>query len=192
MLYLGIMPSALTTIQEQKIVAFLARGDTHAEIMHYFNTEEKRTLNDMTIQRVAKRNADSLAEIKQRTLKKVEADAQSIKDKANSIIKKQLDAVDVAVEILALAGRQFLAEEITLHEYNAVIKSTKKASMTELVAVSREMHAQSGATPPGGSDPANLAAIRAALESGDEVSLTRLMFKKNGGGPVDGQLNSIA
>lgn len=178
----------LTITEETKVIALLARGDSYSQIRRTFEAENGRTLNSHTIMDVRKRNAVTLQAIKDKTLAKQEADAEAIKTKANSIIKKQLDSADMAVEILAKAGEQYLNDEIGFKEYGEIIKHIKHASLPELVTVSKEMHAQSAGPPLGGSNPEDLAAIRTALESGDEVSLTKLMFKKNGGDggqPVD-------
>lgn len=170
---------ALSIDEEARIIGMFARGDRTAEIIAATTDEYGRSLSVQTVTSVRRRNANTLEDIRKRAQAAHEADSQKIRDKANGIIKKQLDQAETAQEVLTTASQQYIAGEITLGQYSSLIKSVKSASLAELVNVSKEMNAQtsSAVSPPG--DPKDLAAIRAALESGDDVTLTQLVFKKN-------------
>lgn len=172
----------LSVTQETKIVGLLARGDTMANIKRLFVDEEGRDVDMKTIMRVKGKYRDQLDRLKEQTIKKQIADAQAIRDQANSSIKDQLDNNDLANRILTRAGKQYLNDEITVLQYQELVKRIKTAGLSELVNVSKEMHAQAGAVAGAGPPPEDLAAMREALQAGDEVRLTQIMFKKNNGG----------
>jgi hypothetical protein len=169
----------LSTLEETKIIALVARGDSYAEIKGIMQDQHGRNLTYGTLQSVKKRNKGNLDKIRDITLAKQNEDAQANNVQANRIIKKQLNNTEMAVDVLTKAGEQYLNDEIDEKEYTSLVKSIKVASLTELVSISKEMHTQAIKPTDNSSSPEDLAAIRKALEEGDEVTLNQIIFKKN-------------
>lgn len=181
--------TSLTAMQETKIVALLARGDSYSDIARLFEAEEDRPLNVHTVSAVKRRNQATLDKIKTATLQKQVADAMQIKLKANNVISTQLDNLERNSLILQKAGVEYLAGDLSLKEYTEIAKRLKGASLPELVAVSKEMHAQTNGTPDAPINPAEQAALVSAMEAGDTVKLTQVLFKKGGDTQDDGISN---
>lgn len=171
---------ALTTIEEAKIIAYVIRGDSTTQIQQQLAQEGRENVSPHTITAVKIRNADTLTRLRDITLKKEMADAAAIKHKANRVINTQLNNLERNAAILEKAGQEYVDGEITLAEYKELRRSLKAPTMQELVVVSKEMHAQSSAEPDAPINPEDASAITAALEAGDEVKLTQLVFKKGG------------
>ena len=167
----------LSVAEELKIVALLARGDTYQQIQTYFKANSMRTPTNSTILSVRKRNKENLELIKSKILQKEAEDASSIKDKANSLIKKRLDRADSEAKVLAIANQQFVDGEIDMEELTRIKRLVKETGIVELVAVSREMYAQSRAdTDVVNNTPKDLSALISAIRSGDEVKLQQIIF----------------
>lgn len=167
----------LSVAEELKIVALLARGDTYQQIQEYFQANAMRKPTNTTILNVRKRNKENLDLIKQKIIQKEAEDATSIKEKANSLIKKRLERADSEAKVLAIANQQFVDGEIDMEELTRVKRLIKETGMVELVAVSREMYAQSRAdNDVVNNTPKDLSALVAAIRSGDEVKLQQIIF----------------
>jgi hypothetical protein len=167
----------LSTAEELKIVALLARGDTYEEIRNYFKENNWRVPNNATILNVKNRNKENLDLIKVRILEKEAEDAVAIKKKANSLLKKRLDRNELETEVLTKASQQFADGEIDAKEFSDIKKRVKEISVVELVAVSREMHTQSKATDEiQNTAPKDLSELVKAIKSGDEIKLQQIIF----------------
>lgn len=183
------MSAPLTPVEETRIIAYLARGDTINEIIENFETEERDTLSRNTIIAVRERNVVFLGKLRDAVLKKEMADAQGIKNKANRIINTQLNTMEQQAEVIAKATQEYIDGDITLGELREFKKAMKPPTMQELVGVSKEMHAQSSNDPATITNPEEAAALTAALEAGDTLQLTQILFKK-GGTTEDAQRDS--
>lgn len=169
----------LSIDEEARIIAMLVRGDSSTQIIAATTDQYGRVITKQTISNVRKRNKGTIAEIETRIHAYHEAETLKIRDRANTIIKQKLDHTDRAIQMLNLAGEQYLAGDITLAQYQQMQRECKTASLPELVTVSKEMHAQTTTTNTPASNPEDMAALRNALEAGDEVKLTQLVFKKS-------------
>jgi len=176
--YVIIIFMKLSVSEEVKIVAMLARGDTYANIREQM-AEEGRTVTDVTIGRVKNRNSENLSLIKSKLMAIEEADALSIKRKANTLLKKRLEQVQEETEIVNRANKEYLQGDMPHEIYERLMKTMKHTSLPELVSVSKEMHLQSKTeneiAPP---DVKDLQALAQAIESGDEVILNQMIFNK--------------
>lgn len=174
----------LSTQEEAKIIALVIRGDTIAQIQQALATPERPAVSHNTIAAVKLRNADTLTRLRQKVMNKEMADIAKIKNKANNIIDTKLNTMQQNEEVLAKAAQDYVDGIITVAEYKELKRMLKAPTMQELVVVSKEMHAQSTDAPAAGVTPEDATAITQALEAGDEVKLTQLVFKK--GGTVEG------
>ncbi|CAB4176622.1 hypothetical protein UFOVP1522_38 [uncultured Caudovirales phage] len=166
-------------VDEIKIIALIARGDSHAQIINALK-EDGSSTTSKTITAIAKRNQESLALITNKLIAFEESNVLDIKRKANSIIEKRLDQVDIEAGVLAKAHQQYIDEEIQLEDYIKLLRTMKSTSIPELVAVSKEMHVQERAKEaPINTPPQDMTALAAAIETGDEITLNQLIFKKN-------------
>lgn len=172
----------LSVTEEVRIVALLANNDyTYPQIQKIFESEFGRGLSQKAIQAVKKRNAKNLEAIKTKLMVRQEADALAIKHQANMMIQKRLTADDKVGEIIAAAQKQFLAGEIPLKEYVDVLRTNRPIAVTELVTVSKEMHAQSKDDDTPDVTKKDLSALVSAIKSGDELVLNQLIFKAGDG-----------
>jgi hypothetical protein len=166
----------LTLEEETRIVALLARGDTYKQIQAHMISDLDRSVTEMTISAVKKRNASNLELIKNKFLEKQENDARALKDEANKIIGKRLKREDKATQIRAKAQDQYINGEITLKEYTEILRTNKEVSIGELVSVSKEMHNQSVDDSDKDTSKNDTSALIEAIKSGDEVKLQQIIF----------------
>lgn len=181
--------AGLSIIEETKIVALMARGDNYTEIQKELMDSLGKHVSKVTLSKVRARNKENLALIAQRVMEKEEADALAIKNKANNIIKKKLDSEDKTEAIITKAKADYLDGEITIKEYMEVVKFHRPTGLTELVGVSKEMHNQAGTVPDKPVSSEDMAKLAAAIQSGDEVTLNQMVFKR--GQPSDTEESSI-
>jgi hypothetical protein len=169
-------PRGLTIQEETRIVALLARGDTHAQIQEQM-AREFRGVHMRTIAAVKKRNKENFDIIRARLLEKQEHDASALKEKANKMISKKLDIEDKKLEIIQRAREDYLNGAISLKELTEILKRHRETTLTELVSVSKEMHNQSSEDPDSKPDAQkDLSDLVNAIRSGDEVKLQQIIF----------------
>lgn len=190
MVYLDIMAAPIKPHVEAKVVALFARGDTYEQIMATVEKEDDRILSRSGVQNIIRRNKAVINHVKNKTVQKQVADAEAIRDKANAALNAKMDETDRNTKLIAKMADQYLRGEITALEYRDLRRLLRAPTIPELVTVSKEMHAQTGTADAPASNVEELAAIRKALEEGDEVTLTHLMFKKNGAPADDSNINS--
>lgn len=173
---------ALSIAEEARVVALLARGDTQKQIQDHMQEEMQRHVAFMTIGRVKKRNKGTLDMIAAKALQKAEADAASIKNKANSLISSRLDKADRFDKLIEKLETDYSEGTITYKEYVAERRKLKETTLPELVTVSKEMHHQTNAEPTPPASPQDISTLIAAIKSGDEVKLNQIIFNgdKNG------------
>jgi hypothetical protein len=167
----------LSVEEETKIIALLARGDSKAEIQAAL-AETGRPLSVGAIAAVKKRNIETFMRLKAIRIDREVSKAIAIRDQANRVLESELDGIERQSAILARAGQQYIDGDITLEQYIAIRKTIKRPSLSELTSVSKEMNMQGSDAPAVNTNPEADAAIRAAIEAGDEVTLTQLIFKK--------------
>lgn len=176
------MAKGLSIVDETKIVMLLARGDTYEQI------QAQVDVSAPTIGTVKKRNKENLELIKSKLTEQAAEDALGIKHKANKLISKRLDKADSAQQLLEKAQQDFLDDKISYKELADALRRFKEIGITELVTVSKEMHAQSNKADNPPSSPKDLQELAAAIASGDEVRITQATFnpkQANNAQPTD-------
>lgn len=186
------MPKAppLTIVEETKVVALLARGDRIQDIIDAFPGRQYK-MSNKTVMAVRKRNAESLALLKQQALEKATEDAGSIKEKANKKISRRLDSDEKNRQVLEKAKSDMLDDKITWKEYKEILRAHKDLSIQELVSVSKEMHSQSSKATDDETPKADLAALVAAIKSGEETKITQVLFNARTETPIQEHLPPI-
>lgn len=173
-----IMNNQLNNVEEIRIVALLARGDTYIGIREQIAEEFGRHLSDMTIRKVKKRNKDNLKLIKERIVAKEAYRAENIRDKANNLINARLTQADHDVNVLQQAYDDYVNGNMDYKEYMALTRRYQMVSLPELVSVSKEMHQQNKDEEAETKAPAkDLDILAKALQTGDEVVLNQIIFK---------------
>jgi hypothetical protein len=162
---------------EVRIVAYMGRGDSYPTIQAKIAEETGRVVTEKTFTAIKKRNAENLAILKKKVTEFEEADALSLKDQANKILKTKLDKTSKEEEIKAKLHEDYLAGNIEASEYFDALKLIGTTTIPELVVVSKEMHQQSKAEPdkPQATER-NLEALSEAIKNGDELVLNQLIF----------------
>jgi hypothetical protein len=168
----------LTVEQESRVIALLARGELYDDIRTHVKEHFGRTISKASIVSVKKRNKENLAIIRDKLLQKEEEDALALKDKANKYLNKRLDREIKTSQIIDDAQKAYLNGEITVEEYVGIVRSHKEITVTEVVNVSKTMHEQSKNTETVENTKTDTAALVEAIRSGDEVTISQLVFNK--------------
>lgn len=173
--------SPLTTAEEVKMVAMLARGDTQETIRKNMREFGRANVSNNTIVAVRKRNRENIEMLKDKLMAIEEADALSIKRKSNEIIKKRLHQVEQEDEIVAKANKEMIEGDMPHEIYERLMRTMKPTTLQELVAVSKEMHQQARLEPVEApkSNTNNMEALAKAIEAGDEVILNQMIVNKS-------------
>lgn len=157
---------------ETRVVAMIARGDTVDQIRQQI----EGGINRITVRKIRERNKDNLEIIKQQLQTIAAEDAASIKQEANQQLSDKLKRSRLAEEHIQLKYLEYLDDKITYDQYCDIVKRTAAMSVQELVSISKEMHHQSVETEKPQASAADLAALTAAIRSGDEVKITQAVF----------------
>lgn len=165
---------------EMQILARVVRGDSYDSIATDFS------ISKGTITNIKNRNPETLAILQENLLAHRQTQASSILEKANKAIDKRIDESEEFDTKLAELQRQYRDGEIDEDVFRVRVNKLQRLSITELTSVSREMHAQSKTQNPDERPAMNpnetkeyLVNLAKGLESGDEVVLERLIFKKD-------------
>lgn len=166
--------------KQLEVVAMFARGDTYAQV------HERTGIAIPTLQKIKDRNREALDIIKGRMLSHAASKAAKIKDKALDLIEYKVDKASEADKSKEEIIRQAQEGEITWDEANTALRTLYDASLSDLTAVSREMHQQIKSESQSALDGSvapqvtkdHLKEVVAALDSGDEIELQRIVFRK--------------
>lgn len=167
--------SGINAELETKIVALVARGDTYDEII-----KEAGYVSRITFTRIRKRNKENIKLIKLQMQFKVAGDVAAINEQANTKISERLQRDTLLSKVLSKAHKDYIDGKINFNDYKYVLQSNKELSMTDLINVSKEMHSQKGdegdGSGSGSRNPEDIAALVAAIKSGDQVKITQVAF----------------
>lgn len=174
----GIPTTPMET--EMKVLAMMVRGDRQEDIA------KEVGLNRTTVIEIKKRNQETLDIMRAKLADHRLGQATKILDKANKAIERRVDRQIEADTQLDRIRKRFEAGEIDITEYRQQIAGLEKTTLTELVAVSKEMHSQAKTEMETLKNPAGspqetkqrLIDLVEAIKAGDEVALERIVFKK--------------
>lgn len=168
----------ISMVEETFVLALLARGDMQSEIATEFETKFSRPIAERTIIRIKQRNKENLEIMRTQTQAKIDRDQAAIRNKANVKIDKKLDNDDLAAQVIAKAHSQYINGEIEFPAYQRLLNTVRTLSVSELVTVSKEMHAQSSEAPGEAVDSEDMLKLQEAIQSGDTLTLSQLVFKR--------------
>lgn len=171
----------LSTETQLQVLALLARGDTYSKI------SEQMKIPVSTIQGVKERNPGALENIKDKLLSHKISTSKKILAKSQELIEHKLDKAISSEVSREDALKQYQDGLIDYDEYQKLTFALVDISITELNSLAREAFHQSqiqdGKPTNISSTPIEareeLMALARALESGDEVTLERIVWNGN-------------
>ena len=210
MLYNMVMTTAtrtrLTMDQKLRALAYIASGDTMSQVAAHLLEDFEVTITESALYKIKKDNLDTIQKIQERLADSAAADADAIlKQSRVSLAKKMMRADRDGAELEQL-DQQYRDGEIDKSEYQRKKAGLLSLSVSELVNISRTMHAQvikqPGAPalpegpgtpthqplPAGSSTPAQLESLLKAIQSGNHVEIQRIVFN---GAPANDQPVSV-
>lgn len=130
---------------ETQVVAMLARGDTHQQIVDWLNTEKGVSLSIATVGLIKGRNEEGIKFMKGELLKHETTMAATILEKSRRLIDKRLDKALSLEDTLKQLKQRFESGEIDDKTYyhEVDIELRNRLSVTELTALSKEHFNQS-------------------------------------------------
>lgn len=178
--------SKIDSHTETKIVALMARGDSHSQIQEAMQREGK-TIAISTLTDIKKRNSEALSYIQGKMIEHETSKTARILDKTRAMIDKKLDAAENLDETIAALRDKLESGEIDEHEHNLLFnKALKDAdiSVKDLTTVSKEMFTQSqieagkptSITENPDQAKKNLTKLLAAINSGKEEDIVKAIF----------------
>lgn len=129
---------------EMRVVALLARGDKYKDIVVDIQTEFGRSISEPVISAVKKRNASSLALIRQRVVALEQADSEALLRKTHRLINKRLSQAENDLTARELLDQQLMNGEIDYKTWDEKRRALgAPPTLAELTTVSKEMFHQS-------------------------------------------------
>lgn len=174
--------SSLSDAEETAVVALIARGQTYKEINQYMRNTYERSIAADTVTAIKVRNKETLAHLKTEIVAQTTSDTLHILNKANERLQERLIADERNTDMFKIFQDKFLATEITFKEYEKAVKLLPKSffiSTGELVAISKEMFAQSKGTETPAAEQIDPAQLAKAIQEGDTLTINQLIFHKN-------------
>lgn len=187
--------------QKLRALAYIARGDTMSQVAAHLLEDFEVTITESALYKIKKDNLDTIQKIQERLADSAAADADALMKSSRVALARRIqrDARDGAE--LELLDQQYRDGELDKSEYQRKKAGLLQLSVSELVNISRAMHAQvvkvpggapelppgpGGAAQPlpaGSATPAQLEALLKAIQSGNHVEIQRIVF--NGGARND-------
>lgn len=138
-------PKKLDGNTESQVVAMLARGDTHQQIVDWLDKEKGISMSLANIGVIKKRNEEGMNFIKTELMKHEQTVAATILDKTRRLINSRLDKALTLEETLKKLRDSFDSGDITDSEYYRQVDIELKNRLTvqELTSLSKESFNQS-------------------------------------------------
>lgn len=179
-------PKKLDGQTETQVVAMLARGDTHQQIVDWLDTEKGVKIALATIGVIKNRNTEGINFMKGELLKHETTMATSLLDKSRRLIDKRLDKALSLEETLKDLRAQFDRGEIDdkTYYYHVDIELRNRLSVQELNAISKESFNQSqleankptSITDSPAQAKANLETLLHAIANNDDKAILEAIF----------------
>jgi hypothetical protein len=132
----------ISTAQETKVVAMIARGDTYPTIVDKL-AEDGIEISTSTITRIKDRNSEALAFMKNTMLEQQASTASRILHRSREIIESRLSDDDKYWEIIKELNEKLESGEIDEKQYWTMRPTAPSLSLRDLTSVSKEMFNQS-------------------------------------------------
>ena len=178
-----------------KVLAMLARGERGSVIRRILQDEHNVEYSQQALSELKKNNRDIIAQMQAMMLDKEVSEADQVRGLAMRQLRKKLErATDDELALDALDEEYRNTPTMSLAEYRRRKAGLLKMTVTELLMISKEMHAQAGkpkgaSIPNGGgagtsqegepADPAMAEALLSAIQRGDTITLQQMIVKPN-------------
>ena len=171
----------ISTTDEIKVVALLARGDTHKSIA------EEVGISASSVSVIKDRNADTLQDIRGVLVVQKTKQAKKILDRSHNLIDKRLSAEETNYDERIELKEKLDNGEITYSQYLSGLRAVPTLTLAELTGLSKEMFNQSQieegkpTSIPGGAGAnsadaeTKLAELIEALHSNDSVKMLEII-----------------
>lgn len=127
----------ISSADEVKAVALLARGDSNAAVARQTGISESSIAN------IKERNADTLAVIRAELVARETKQAKKLLDRSHKLIESRLDNETTTFDNREKLQEKYDAGEITNSQYLQGLRALPMLTLTELTALSKEMFNQS-------------------------------------------------
>ncbi len=181
--------------QKLRALAYIARGDTMSQVAAHLLEDFQVTITESALYKIKKDNLETIQKIQDRLADSAVADADAILKQSRVALAKKMQRADRDGNELEQLDQQYRDGEIDKSQYQRRKAGLIQLSVSELVNISRTMHAQvikvpgAGAPelppgpggpaqplPAGSSTPAQLEALLKAIQAGNTVEIQRLIF----------------
>jgi hypothetical protein len=178
--------------QRLRTLAYIARGDTMSQVAAHLLEDYGVTISESRLYQIKKNNIETIQKIQDRLADSAVAEADAILKQSRVALAKKMQRADRDGNELEALDQKYRDGEIDKSEYQRKKAGLLNLSVSELVNISRTMHAQvikvPGASnpelppgaapslPPGSSTPAQLEALLKAIQSGNTVEMQRIVF----------------
>ena len=188
----------LTMEQKLRALAYIARGDTVSQVVAHLLEDYDLTISEAAIYRIKRDHRDDIAKLQDRLADSVAADTEQLIRAGRVQIAKKLQKADRDGSELEVLDQQYRDGEIDKATYQRKKTGLLNLSVNQLSDLTtkltnQQMLARRGgaavpetpelpdgaatrATIPGGSTPAQLEAMLAAIKDGNTVELQRIVF----------------
>lgn len=181
--------------QKLRALAYIARGDTMSQVAAHLLEDFQVEITESALYKIKKDNLDTIQKIQDRLADSAAADADALLKSTRVALAKKMQRADRDGAELEQLDQQYRDGEIDKAQYQRKKAGLMQLSISELVNISRTMHAQiikqpgapalpegPGSTaahqplPAGASTPAQLEALLKAIQSGNHVEIQRIVF----------------
>lgn len=179
--------------QKLRALAYIARGDTMSQVAAHLLEDFEVSITESALYKIKKDNLETIQKIQDRLADSAVADADAILKSTRVALAKKIQRADRDGNELEQLDQQYRDGEIDKSQYQRRKAGLIQLSVSELVNISRTMHAQvikvPGAPelppgpggpaqplPAGSSTPAQLEALLKAIQAGNTVEIQRLIF----------------
>jgi hypothetical protein len=180
----------LTMDQKLRALAYIARGDTMSQVAAHLLEDFEVSITESALYKIKKDNLETIQKIQDRLADSAVADADAILKQSRVALAKKMQRADRDGNELERLDQQYRDGDIDKSQYQRRKAGLIQLSVSELVNISRSMHAQvikvpgvpelpPGAAQPlpsGSSSPAQLEALLKAIQAGNTVEIQRLIF----------------
>lgn len=179
-------PKKLDAQTETQVVAMIARGDTHSQIIDWLEKAKEVTLAPNTITLIKKRNAEAIQFMQSKLTEHETTLSTQILAKSRQLIDKRLDKNMQLEQDLRKLREKYESDEIDskdyYREYELLMRN--QLDVKELNAISKESFHQtqleSGKPTQIADNPAqakaNLATLLAAIKNRDDAAALEAIF----------------
>ena len=182
----------LDTPLKMKVLAMMARGEKYGTIVHILKDEHGIDYTPNGLTSLRNTHKEVITQMEEMILDAQASESEQIRVKSLRQLSRKLDKANEDEQALdALDAEYREDDEMTLAEYRRRKAGLLKMSVSELVLISKEMHAQNlkikgpvgaaGLTneAPGGADPKFVEALMSAIQRGDTIALQQMVINPN-------------